>query len=177
MSKKAEVIPSKKGGTTGRRSPNDDVLLERRKEETKLYGRGRGISEIARKFGLDWRTVRDDIAEYQKLLRHLEDNGVDKDKISLAEVRDIAIKSALSTANAAGRAGLLGKAIEASKEIAILRGIRGPDGQVNINNQMVTNQGAENAYDKLSDRELKAEFDRRRTLVSSVGNKKSKKKL
>lgn len=173
--KKTTDIAMKK--SRGRKSPNDDELLERRKEETKKYGRGWSISEIARDAGLDWRVIKADIAEYQKLLRHLEENGVDKDKISLTEIRDIALKSALSTANAAGRAGLLGKAIEASKEIAILRGIRTVDGSVNVHNQVVTNQGAQNAYDKLSDRELKAEFDRRRKLVSSVGNKKSKEKL
>jgi hypothetical protein len=166
--------PAKKGG---RKSSNNGELDERRAEETKLYARGWTISKIAREFDLAWPVVKADIAEYQKELRRREADGIDPEKITLAEIVKIAVSSALDTKNSNGRAGLLGKAIEASREIAILRGVRKVDGSVNISTQLTMNQGANNPYEGIDDRGIKDEFARRRHLVSSGDSKKGKGKL
>lgn len=161
----------------GRKSESEEKLWKRRFEEIRLVAMRMPISEIARQYQISRETVYTDIKKYQEFKQLYEKSGIDTEILTYEEVIRVAMNDVSKTYNANGKAALLGKTIEATKEISILRGSRKVDGSINVNNQMFMNQGAVNPYGSLDDRGLKEEFKRRRSFVSSGSGKKSKGKL
>lgn len=116
---------SKKGK---RKSTSDIELWKRRFNEIRMVAMRMPISEIARLNNISRETVYQDIEAYQELMEVWEKQKINREILTYEEVIRLALTDFSKTDNSNGKAALLGKAIEATKEITILKGARKVEG-------------------------------------------------